>query len=236
MDLDRGPVNAAGLVEFSADLCIIRPADRARGNGIVLFEVVNRGKKGMLGMFNRARASEDPISARELGDGLLLREGYTLVWVGWQHDVPRSAGLMRVYPPVARSVSGVVRSEYMAPAGTTVVPLGDAGHVPYAVSGIESVSISVRRDLHGPRKTLDPADWKLEDGRIVLNAPAATSGIYEVVYRATDPAVAGVGLAAIRDVVSWLKRDHRHAIGVGVRAVHADPGSARADSKQGSSM
>ena len=123
---------------------------------------------------------------------------------------------MKVYPPAARGVSGVVRSEYTAPAGTTVVPLGDGGHVPYAVSGIEGVSISVRRDLHGPRKTLHPAEWKLDDGRIVLNAPAATPGIYEVVYRATDPAVAGVGLAAIRDVVSWLKRDHRHAIGFGV--------------------
>ncbi len=31
--------------------------------------------------------------------------------------------------------------------------------------------------------------------------------IYEVVYRAADPVVVGTGLAAVRDVVSWLKYD-----------------------------
>lgn len=216
VDIERAQRNAEGLVEFSADVYMLRPVDLARGNGAVLFEVVNRGKKGMLGMFNHARASTDPISAEHLGDALLLREGYTLLWVGWQHDVPESDGLMRLYPPIARGVSGLVRSEYTAPAGTTAIPLGDAGHVPYAVADPASVSVSVRYELDGPRTPLPEREWKLDGGRVLLSKPSTTPAIYEVVYRSVDPVVAGVGLAAIRDIVSYVKRDHRYAIGFGI--------------------
>src|SRR5438046_606047 len=51
VDIDKAPVNADGLVEFSADLYILKPRDPARGNGAVLYEVSNRGGKGMLTMF-----------------------------------------------------------------------------------------------------------------------------------------------------------------------------------------
>src|SRR5690349_12736803 len=50
-DIDKAPRNGAGKVEFSADLYILRPRDPKRGNGAVIYEVSNRGGKGMLGMF-----------------------------------------------------------------------------------------------------------------------------------------------------------------------------------------
>src|SRR5204863_9052714 len=56
-DIDKGPRNESGLVEFSADVYILKPHDPSRGNGAALYEVSNRGGKGMLGMFNRASAS-----------------------------------------------------------------------------------------------------------------------------------------------------------------------------------
>src|SRR5580700_10418049 len=61
-DLDKVPRNAQGKVEFSADLFILRPKDGARGNGVALFDVVNRGRKGVLGVFNRATGSLDPTA------------------------------------------------------------------------------------------------------------------------------------------------------------------------------
>ena len=86
-DLDKAPRNAQGKVEFSADLFILRPKDAARGNGVALFDVVNRGRKGVLGVFNRATGSLDPTAEKDFGDGLLMREGYTIVAVGWEFDV-----------------------------------------------------------------------------------------------------------------------------------------------------
>src|SRR5690348_16814004 len=42
-DLDKAPKNAAGKIELSADLVILKPRDAAKGNGIAIFDIVNRG-------------------------------------------------------------------------------------------------------------------------------------------------------------------------------------------------
>jgi hypothetical protein len=115
-DIDLAPRNAAGMVEFSADLYVLKPRNPAKSNGTVLFEVSNRGGKGMLSMFNRARGSVDPTDDAEFGDRLLLEQGFTLVWLGWQHDTPKQRGLLRAYLPVAvqdgKPITGLVRAQY----------------------------------------------------------------------------------------------------------------------------
>src|SRR5438093_723245 len=83
-DLDKAPRNAAGKVEFSADYFVMKPKRIERGNGAVLYEVSNRGGKGMLGFFNHAASSLDPSTPSEMGDGFLMKQGFTLLWVGWQ--------------------------------------------------------------------------------------------------------------------------------------------------------
>ncbi|MEA2767960.1 MAG: hypothetical protein QOD93_922, partial [Acetobacteraceae bacterium] len=42
--LDKAPRNAAGLVEYRSDFVLLRPADAAKGNGRLLYEVNNRGR------------------------------------------------------------------------------------------------------------------------------------------------------------------------------------------------
>src|SRR5712671_1902967 len=96
-DLDKAPRNAAGKVEFSSDFFLIKPKQIERGNGAVLYEVSNRGGKGMLGFFNHAAGSVNPTSEAEMGDGFLMKQGFTLLWVGWQFDTPQRPGLVRVY-------------------------------------------------------------------------------------------------------------------------------------------
>src|SRR3954467_10127418 len=91
-DIDKAPRNESGLVEFSSDLYVLKPRDPKNGNGAVLYEVSNRGHKGMLAMYNRASAAGDPRTAAEFGDNFLMEHGYTLVWLGWQFDVPRTEG------------------------------------------------------------------------------------------------------------------------------------------------
>ena len=97
-------------MRFSADLYVLRPADAAKGNGALLFEIANRGRKGLLGRFNRAGAAQDPSSPADFGDGFLMREGYTLVWVGWQFDVAPPG--IRVEAPVA-DVQGRMRFSFI---------------------------------------------------------------------------------------------------------------------------
>ena len=58
VDIDRAPKNAQGLVEFSADLFVLRPKDAAKSNGTALLEISNRGGKGMVGMFDLAQGRE----------------------------------------------------------------------------------------------------------------------------------------------------------------------------------
>src|SRR6185295_5891096 len=96
-DLDKAPRNAAGKVEFSSDFYLIKPKQIEKGNGAVLYEVSNRGGKGMLGFFNHAAGSLDPSKPEEMGDGFLMKQGFTLLWVGWQFDPPQRPGLVRVY-------------------------------------------------------------------------------------------------------------------------------------------
>ena len=87
----------------------------------------------MLAMYNRAKPAQDPATAEQFGDGLLLREGYTLAWVGWQHDVPEHAGMLRAHVPAAKDVEGLVRGEITPTAPVGRFSLGDSGHVPYPV-------------------------------------------------------------------------------------------------------
>ena len=89
VDLDKAPKNAEGRVEFSSDIAILRPRTASMGNGIVLLDVVNRGRKTVLTSFDRAAATGDLSTEKELGDAMLLRRGYTIVWIGWEFDVPR---------------------------------------------------------------------------------------------------------------------------------------------------
>ncbi|HMF98490.1 MAG TPA: hypothetical protein VKE96_29520, partial [Vicinamibacterales bacterium] len=154
-DIDRAPRNAAGRVEFSSDFYLLKPKQIARGNGAVLYEVSNRGGKGMLGFFDHAAGSLDPISAEQVGDGFLLAQGFTLLWVGWQFDVPQRAGLVRVYPPVAtdngKPIRGLVRSDFVVTEKESDHSLADRDHAAYAVVDPDSPDnvMTVRDSVDG---------------------------------------------------------------------------------------
>ena len=119
-DVDKAPVNLDGKVEFSSDVYILRPLDAARSNGVALVDVLNRGRKIVLGGFNRG-ATNDPLTDADLGDGFLMQRGYTVVWVGWEFDIRRISGRqgeaergagMAIQIPSARGVSDVIRASF----------------------------------------------------------------------------------------------------------------------------
>src|SRR6266542_403361 len=101
VDLDKAERGADGRVHFSADFCLLQPADPTRGNGRLLFEVVNRGRKNIPRHFNRAPATAVPTEEIDPGDGFLMRRGWTVAWCGWQWDVIRSPALIGLEAPQA---------------------------------------------------------------------------------------------------------------------------------------
>jgi hypothetical protein len=234
-DLDKAPRNARGRVEFSSDFFLLKPKHIERGNGAVLYEVSNRGGKGMLGFFNHATGSLDPTTTEQMGDGFLMKQGFTLLWVGWQFDPPRRPGLMRLYPPIAsenaRPIRGLVRSDFVVTQREFDHSLADRDHMAYAVvdAGAPENVLTVRDSVEGPRHVIPRSQWKfsrLENGtviedatRVYMAAGFEPGKIYEVVYTAQDPPVAGLGPAAIRDVISLLKYKSADAVSIPAAAI-----------------
>jgi hypothetical protein len=226
VDLDKAPRNAQGEVEFSADLYLLKPKDMNKGNNAVLFEVSNRGGKGILHLVNGFNPSSPD---GEYGDGFLLREGYTVAWVGWEFDVADHGENLKLYAPVAhdaggKEIRGLVRSDFTPAQKIDDMPLGHSllgptGGKSYPVDDPASAKnvLTVRDTPDGPRRTVPHSQWSFAhtvDGKLTadphfihLDGGFQPGKIYEVVYEAKDPVIAGLGLAAVRDFLSYLKYD-----------------------------
>ena len=113
-----GTINAQGQVEFSGDFYLLKPVDMKKGNGKLLLDVPNRGRKVAIEMFNSTPRVPDPTTEKDFGNGFLMRQGYAVAWVGWQVDVPRQDGLMALDAPRAPGISGFVRCR-LRPKTTT---------------------------------------------------------------------------------------------------------------------
>jgi hypothetical protein len=206
-DLARAPRNAAGLVEGAADFYLLRPV--AGGNGALLLDVANRGRKVALGMFNSAAVRvPDPTTEAEFGNGFLLRHGFTVAWVGWQHEVPRQDGLMAMEAPIVRGLEGLVRCEWRPNTRVTRLPMADRYHIPQATVDVADASarLLVREHTASPMREIPRARWRFADStHIELDGGFEPGGIYDLIYRAKDPAVTGFGFITVRDTGAWLR-------------------------------
>jgi hypothetical protein len=216
VDLDLAPRNAHGEVEFSADFYMLKPADPAHGNGRLFYQVGNRGGKGMLRTFQKARNTADPQTAEEFGDGALMNQGYTLLWMGWQWDVPE--GQMRMYMPVAtdhgKTITGLVRGNFIPNTSAPTQPLADRNHLAYAIDDPNSPEnfMTVRDRPTDPPRIVARSKWHfVGDSSVAADGGFELGRIYDVVYRARDPRVVGTGLAGTRDLISFLKYDRTDA-------------------------
>ena len=197
VDLHLAPRNERGKVEWSTDVYVLKPRDTSKGNGTLLYEVSNRGGRGLLNQFQR-------------GDEFLLQQGFTLLWCGWQWDIPVSMkeGL-RMYSPIAtdngKPIRGPVRAEYVPTKRTTEMWLGDRNHVPYPI--VADAKLTVRSTGDGERQAIPASAFKVtQNGQAIEMAAGFEPGrIYELVYTAENPRIAGLGSAGIRDLVSFFR-------------------------------
>jgi len=206
-DLRQASRNRAGLVEGSADFYLLRPV--GGGNGALLLDVANRGRKVALGMFNSSAVRvPDPTTEADFGNGFLLRHGYTVAWIGWQHEVPRQDGLMAMTAPVVRDVTGVVRCEWCPVKHVSQLPLADRYHVPQPTVDVDDpgARLLVRENTEAAASEIPRTAWKFTDAtHIELSGGFTPGAIYDLIYRAKDPAVVGFGFLTVRDTGAWLR-------------------------------
>jgi len=214
VDLKLAPRNARGDVEASADFYLLKPVDPRRGNGRLFYEVGNRGGKSILVTFQKAVGSPDPTTAAEFGDGALMRQGFTLLWMGWQWDVPERPGTMRMAMPIAtengRPITGLVRGNFILNERAPTASVADRNHQAYPALDPNSAEnvMTVRDDPVGKGMIIPRSKWRFVDGgTVALDGGFEPGRIYDVVYRTADPRVLGCGLAGTRDIISFFKYD-----------------------------
>ena len=244
-DIDLAPRNAKGSVEYATDIDILRPVDRSKGNGVLLFNVVNRGNKGGLAAFNAdvpvglPQNVADNNAVKVAGDGLMMKQGYTLVWFGWQADVLPGNNRMTLSVPIAKNadgspITGVVRGELIVRTPTKTLNLSTGwftlmSHASYPTFSIDNrtpladgflPTLTVRAKEQDPRAAIANTEWSFGsctegggatpgDRQICLPSGFQPGRIYELIYRAKDPLVLGLGFAAMRDLAAFLKHEER---------------------------
>ncbi len=218
-DLHLAPRDGEGRVRFSADVRILRPTDPSRSNRVLFLDVVNRGNPIAV---RSTEAQAAPRGAsEEAGSGWPMQHGYTLVSCGWQHDVPAGTGRFGLSAPEAlidgQRVSGRVSVYQQFDAPSQVLPLVYGEHTGYLVlDPMEEDASLIERDYpQGPPRLIDRGRWsfaRLEAGQPVTDRSHvyfedgfARGKIYEVVYTTLGAPLTGVGLAATRDLVSFLR-------------------------------
>ncbi|MFQ5682966.1 MAG: alpha/beta hydrolase domain-containing protein [Candidatus Binatia bacterium] len=233
VNLDNAARNQAGRVPYWTDLTILKPLDMTRGNRKILYEAPNRGSKRILMFLNDAVGSDDPDSLQHAGNGFLLRQGYTLLWSGWQGDlIPRDA-VLRMDVPLAtndgKEIIALVRTELVVTEkGVTSQPLsGDDRVTTYAAATTDKsqCSLTVRSKSYERRIPIPNSEWEFAtykktthglklnptNRHLCLLAGFKPGDIYELTYPAKNPLVLGLGFAGVRDLLSFLHfevRDH----------------------------
>jgi Alpha/beta hydrolase domain len=240
-DIALAPRNARGMVEYATDIEFLKPEDVGRGNRILLFEVNNRGNKLAPGNFNEGVAGTLPErnGLSSPGDGWLMRQGYTMVWFGWEMDVLPGMNRIGMPPIVAHNrdgspITGIVRSEIIAPAPAASLPISLSQQIQnyppgsydsYPAASLDNQTpaadgflptLTVRAREQDPREPIANSEWSFgvcepgkpaapDDKHVCYSAGFQPGRLYELIYRAKDPTIGGLGFAATRDLGAFLR-------------------------------
>ena len=248
-DINLAPRNARGMVEYVTNIELLKPADMARGNRILFFEVNNRGNKLAPVNFNEGVTGgvADRNALSSPGDGWLMRAGYTMVWFGWEMDV--RPGMSRIGMPaiVAHNhdgspITGLVRSEIITPVPTTSLPISLSQQIQnYPIDSYDSYptasmdnstpfadgflpTLTVRAREQDPREPIPNSAWSFgtcaqggaltpDEKHVCYRDGFKPGHLYELIYRAKDPTVGGLGFAAARDLGAFLRNSDKDDAG-----------------------
>lgn len=209
VDVDKAPVNAAGEVELSTEVAILRPVDPAKRSSTLFYEVPNRGRNLSFMGLNRATSVTIPSTVEEAGDGFLMARGYTLVWSGWQSGL--ADDLLNLTLPKAEGVVGPSREEFIFDEAEAV----STATLTYPAADLDpaKATLTVREKESDERQTFDGLSFRyLSPREIEITRPASmdAGAIYEFIYPAKDAVPSGLAFLALSDLVSFLRGHAGH--------------------------
>lgn len=213
VNLTHAPRNADGNVEYKVDINILRPLDPAKANGWLFYEIINRGFRRAVARLNTAPPGNESDTAEQAGNGYLMNHGYTMVWSGWQNDLPDEGGHMHAAYPIATNpdnspITGQSLEEIIEPtnARTFTYKLNYP-----AADTATPASLTVRERERDPRQTPPGLSWRyVDDTHIEVTRPDDpqfdAGAIFEFIYTAKNPTVNGLAFASVRDITGFLRQ------------------------------
>jgi hypothetical protein len=223
VDIGLAPRNASGKVEYSHTFYILKPIDLAKGAHRVMYEPPNRGGKTVSAL-NRGVGGNDPgavTDANALANSFLMPRGYTLVFSGWDYSAGTSTANFNsiINLPVAKNPDG---TSITGPSYEYIV-MGNATTTTYnlnykaATLDKTKATLTTRKLLNDVPVVIPASGWEYVDESNIRLLPAGTTfnqaDIYEFMYTAKDPTVNGIGFAAIRDFMAFLRYANADDVG-----------------------
>ncbi len=220
VDLKYAPKNELGMVEFSTEFELHKPVDTNRGNHRLMYFVNNRGNKMGEEHFNY-----------QTGRNWLYSQGYSYLWCGWNCDVIEGDQSFNIYVPIAADkgeiITGKIYAEIISFANdvTFSQPIVWGGSLVYAPLNMDrsDAKLTMRQYRHDEPIEIPQTEWKFarfkngeiipDSGSIYIKEGFKPGWLYDLVYVGKNPKVTGLGLAAIRDVVSFFRYEKADEVG-----------------------
>jgi hypothetical protein len=233
-DIELAPRNGNGKVQYVTTFTLVKPIDLTKSNGTLFYNVNNRGNRNF--PYN---IGGDPGDGFVQGLGYtLLWSG----WQGGIAPAA-SNGNETIDVPIAQNTDGtpitgpvIYRVSNIAAGTTTIsllaVPPGGFTAFPYPPATLDNSQASLETHaaesetaVTGTVTKIANSDWGFADCRTVPfpGTPDATriclkdgfdpALLYQFTFTAKDPLVLSVGLAAMRDLVSFFRFETADTVG-----------------------
>src|SRR6266850_3458427 len=211
----------SGKVTYSMDIYILRPVNLDSGNRKLFVEVNNRGNK-LFGPFNLSGGGNNPTTAADTGDAFLMNQGYSLAWNGWDISAPPATLLnnnLNITVPVATYPDGstITGPSYEYIVFDNATTMSSTLAYPAASLDKSEARLTVKQHLRDTPVEIPANGWDYTStaGTAIKLTSGAfqQSAIYEFTYMAKNPLVAGLGFAATRDFISFLRHARADDLG-----------------------
>ncbi len=224
-DLQRAPRNDRGKVESWTDFFLLKPVDAAKGNGVLLYDVNNRGNMLALWTFNDGERTNDPKTEAHAGHGFLMKQGFSVLWCGWNgevqaDDTQRLLCGLPIATENGKTITGkahleITSMEKVFSRAFSWSPWGIGAAFPSVSLDNADATLTMRPHRGAGGIEVPRAEWafgRWENEKLIpdathvyVKAGLRPGWLYDLVYTAKEPRVTGLGLTAMRDCVAFFR-------------------------------
>ena len=221
VDIEFAPRNSRGNVEYSFNFYILKPIDLKKGAGKMMYEPPNRGGKTWTALGRVSGGGDDPGSITDpavLANAFLMPRGYTIAWSGWEDlgtlDTFNASANFPIakFPPTTANPTGTITGpsyEYIVVGAAAA-----SAALSYAAGTLDKTQATLTHRVHlnDAPQVIPASGWNYNAAGTAISLVGSSfiaNDIYEFAYTAKDPKVSGLGFAAVRDWMEFLRYERR---------------------------